>query len=60
VPLILPNSGLVCNLSNVLNIRPAGCDDGRGVLPDLELDVTLDDEVLIEKIYDYIMMNSQN
>jgi hypothetical protein len=60
VPLILPNSGLVCNLSNVLNIRPAGFDDGRGVLPDLELDVTLDDEVLIEKIYDYIMMNSQN
>ena len=60
VPLILPNSGLVCNLSNVLNIRPAGFDDGRGVLPDLELDVTLDDEVIIEKIYDYIMMNSQN
>jgi C-terminal processing protease CtpA/Prc len=60
VPIILPNSGLVCNLSTDKIIRPAGFDDGRGVLPDLELDVTEDDEVLVEKIYNYIMMNPQN
>jgi C-terminal processing protease CtpA/Prc len=60
IPIILPNSGLICNLSNVEFIRPGGFDDGRGILPDLELDVTLDDKVLVEKIYDYIKMNGNN
>jgi len=60
VPVILPNSGLICNLSTEKVIRPAGFDDGRGVLPDFELDVTLEDDVLVEKIYNHIMIESPN
>ncbi len=58
VPLILPNSGLICNLSTEKVTRPGGFDDGRGVLTDFELDVTLEDDVLVEKIYNHIMMES--
>ncbi len=31
--------------------RHAGHDDGRGLLPDLALDVTLEDEIMIERIF---------
>ncbi len=47
---MLPNSRLVCGLATGWFTRRAGYDDGRGVLPDLPLDVTLDDSVLVEKI----------
>ncbi len=60
VPLILPNSGLICYLSSEKVTRPGGFDDRRGVLPDLELDVTLEDDVLVEKIYNHIMIESSN
>ncbi len=52
----LPNSGLWCRLllSSRYYKRPAGFDDGRGVLPDLPLDVTLPDTVLAEQIYNHI------
>lgn len=60
VPLILPNSGLICYLSTEKVTRPGGFDDGRGVLPDFELDVTLEDDVLVEKIYNHIMIKSPN
>jgi C-terminal processing protease CtpA/Prc len=46
----LPNSLLVCGIATRYFPRRAGYDDGRGVLPDLPLDVTLDDSVLVEKI----------
>jgi len=46
----LPNSRLVCGIATRWFTRRAGYDDGRGVLPDLPLDVTLDDSVLVEKI----------
>jgi hypothetical protein len=46
----LPNSGLTCGIATCWFTRRAGYDDGRGVLPDLPLDVTLDDSVLAEKI----------
>lgn len=54
---LLPNSGLTCQVATRYFIRPGGFDDGRGVLPDLPLDVTLEDSVLVEKIYEYIKMN---
>jgi len=60
VPLILPNSGLICYLSTERVTRPGGFDDGRGVLPDFELDVTLEDDVLVEKIYNHIMIEPPN
>jgi C-terminal processing protease CtpA/Prc len=50
----LPNSRLVCGIATGYFPRRAGYDDGRGVLPDLPLDVTLDDSVLVEKICDCI------
>lgn len=50
----LPNSLLVCGIATGYFPRRAGYDDGRGVLPDLPLDVTLDDGVLAEKICAYI------
>jgi len=52
----LPNSGLCCRLllQSAYYKRPAGFDDGRGVLPDLPLDVMLEDSVLVEKIYNHI------
>lgn len=56
-PLYLPNSGLLCKIASAHHIRPAGYDNGRGVLPDLQLDVTLENSVLIEKIYNYIQKN---
>jgi len=60
VPLILPNSGLICYLSTEKVTRPGGFDDGRGILPDFELDVTLEDDVLVEKICNHIMIESIN
>jgi hypothetical protein len=54
-PLYLPNSGLLCKIASAQFVRPAGYDDGRGVLPDLPLDVT-EDSVLLEKIYNYTKM----
>jgi len=50
----LPNSRLVCGIATRYFLRQAGYDDGRGVLPDLPLDVTLPDSVLVEKIRDHI------
>ncbi len=50
----LPNSRLVCGIATRWFMRRAGYDDGRGVLPDLPLDVTLDDRVLVERICDPI------
>jgi len=41
-------------ISSAHFLRPDGYDDGRGVLPDLPLDVTLEDSVLVEKVYDYV------
>jgi C-terminal processing protease CtpA/Prc len=55
-PLYLPNSGLLCQIASAKFVRPAGYDDGRGVLPDLPLDLTEKDSVLVEKIYNYIKM----
>jgi C-terminal processing protease CtpA/Prc len=52
----LPNSGLACQIATKYFVRPAGFDDGRGVLPDLPLDVTLEDRVLVEKIYNHVKM----
>jgi len=52
--LLLPNSGLYCVISSAHFLRPAGYDDGRGVLPDLPLDVTIKDDLLVEKVYRYI------
>lgn len=56
-PIYLPNSGLSCLIPSSYFERPAGYDDDRGVLPDLPLDVTLEDSVLVERIYDYIKAN---
>jgi C-terminal processing protease CtpA/Prc len=53
-PLHLPNSGLFCHVASAYFERPAEYDDSRGVLPDLPLDVTLEDSVLVEKVYDYV------
>lgn len=50
----LPNSGLSCGIATKFFMRPAGYDDRRGVLPDLPLDVTLEDYVLVEEICEYI------
>jgi C-terminal processing protease CtpA/Prc len=50
----LPNSGLACQISSAHAVRPADYDDGRGVLPDLPLDVTLKDDALMEKICDHL------
>jgi hypothetical protein len=50
----LPNSLLSCGIATGYFPRRAGYDDGRGVLPDLPLDVTLDDSILVEKICAYI------
>lgn len=52
-PILLPNSGLSCVIASSYLERPAGYDDNRGVLPDLPLDVTLKDSILVGKIYDY-------
>ena len=56
-PVRLPNSGLQCRVSGAYFLRPGGYDDRKGVLPDLPLDVTLDDSVLSETIYNYIKTN---
>lgn len=56
----LPNSGLRFNLATAHFMRPAGYDDGHGVLPDLPLNVTLEDSVLVEKINDYLIKNKVN
>lgn len=51
----LPNSSLRCEIATKYFMRPAGFDDDRGVLPDLPLDLTLEDSILVEKIYNYII-----
>jgi hypothetical protein len=50
----LPNSQLSCGIATAHFPRQAGYDDGRGVLPDLPLDVTLEDHVLVERISAHI------
>lgn len=50
----LPNSLLSCGIATGYFPRRAGYDDGRGVLPDLPLDVTLQDSVLVERICDHV------
>jgi C-terminal processing protease CtpA/Prc len=52
---ILPNSRLKFLVPTSYFMRPAKFDDGKGVLPDLQLDVTLNDTDLVRKIYDYLM-----
>lgn len=39
VNLKLPYSGLTLRVATMYSIRPAGYDDGRGVVPDVEVDV---------------------
>lgn len=39
----LPNSGLVFSTSISYMISPRGIDDGRGVIPDIEVEYTLED-----------------
>jgi len=56
-PVCLPYSGLSCQISSSYSERPAGYDDDRGVLPDLPLDVMLEDSILVEKIYNHIKTN---
>ena len=56
-PILLPNSGLSCVIASSYLERPAGYNDGHGVLPDLPLDVTQEDCVLVEKIYNHIRDN---
>jgi len=55
----LPNSLLRCGIATGYFPRRAGYDDGRGVLPDVPLDVTLDDSVLVEKICAFIRKTSE-
>ncbi|HUT47112.1 MAG TPA: DUF4932 domain-containing protein [Sedimentisphaerales bacterium] len=55
---ILPNSLLSCGIGTEYFLRRAGYDDGRGVLPDLPLNVTLKDSVLVERIC-YYMRNAR-
>ncbi|MBN1815933.1 MAG: hypothetical protein JW828_01145 [Sedimentisphaerales bacterium] len=50
----LPHSRLSCAIGTKFFMRRAGYDDRRGVLPDLPLDVMLDDASLIEKIITFI------
>ena len=50
----LTNSGLNCMVPTAYFLRPGGFDDNRGVLPDLQLDITNGDEILAKKIYDYV------
>ena len=50
----LPHSGLACTVATRHFMRPAGYDDRRGLLPDLLLDVTSPDEVLVDAIYTHI------
>lgn len=59
-PIFLPYSGLYCQIPSSYFERPAGYDDGRGVLPDSPLDVTLEDSVLVEKICEYIKMKQKD
>jgi hypothetical protein len=56
----LPNSRLECRVPTAYFMRPAKFDDGRGVLPDLQLDVTLDDVSLAGEIYDYLLNEPNN
>jgi C-terminal processing protease CtpA/Prc len=49
-----PNSLLSCGIATGYFPRRACYDDGRGVLPDLPLDVTLEDSVLVESISDHV------
>ncbi|MHC4168767.1 MAG: S41 family peptidase [Planctomycetota bacterium] len=46
----LPHSGLTCTIGTKFFMRRAGYDDRRGILPDLPLDVMLNDARLVEKI----------
>jgi len=54
VSVSLPHSGLSCGIGTKFFMRRAGYDDGRGVLPDLPLDVTLDDRRLVEEIHTFM------
>ena len=50
----LPHSGLTCTIGTKFFMRRAGYDDRRGVLPDLPLDVMLDNARLVEKILAFV------
>ncbi|MGD8501325.1 MAG: S41 family peptidase, partial [Phycisphaerales bacterium] len=50
----LPNSLLSCGIATGYFPRRAGYDDGRGVLPDLPLNVTLEDSILVERICSHV------
>ena len=54
VTIKLPNSKLECGISTSYYLRPGGFDDGKGVLPDIPLDITLSNEEIIEKIEMYL------
>jgi hypothetical protein len=60
VTIELPNSKLRCDISTCYFLRPGGYDDGRGVLPDLPLDITLSNEAIIEKIQTYLESHPVN
>ncbi len=50
-PVYMRNSGFLFAVSSAQMIRPAGYDDGHGVLPDLPMDPMLDDKILVRKIW---------
>jgi hypothetical protein len=57
--IFLPNSGIDCQIPSAYYLRPAGYDDGRGVLPDIELDLKKPDDVLIIQIYQDLQNRNQ-
>lgn len=56
---LLPNSGLVANFATLRWTRPAGFDDGRGVLPDHPLDPSLSDEQMAQHVKQILATNVQ-
>jgi len=42
-PFQLPNTRLHCGVSHKRFVRPSGEDDGRGVLPDHQVEINVDD-----------------
>jgi hypothetical protein len=51
-PVGLPNSGVYCLIASAYRTRPAGYDDGRGVLPDLPLAADMKDKAVVGALWD--------